>query len=510
MFALFFILGNKKEYLIAFDSSGGSLVESQTITEGGTVVKPTDPTKENYSFIRWEYQNREYDFTTKVTSEMTLIAVWEEVKEEKLYDIEFTLEGVTKKLSLSEITEQALEELGFEEKEGYEIKWYLNNEEYDFTTPLTENISLVGKYVKTTLYTVKFNSDGGTSVASQKVKPNEKVTEPEAITKYGFIFEGWYLNNNKYDFTTPVTKNITLVAKWSEDATIKRYEVSFDSDGGSKVDKQRVIENEKAKAPKEPTREGYKFLGWYLNDKAYDFKTKVTSDLILKAKWEKIIQWTVTFDKNNGSSNETKVVNNGEKVTKPTNPTKSGYKFVAWLYNNEPFDFNTPITKDMTLTANYAQLEQWTVTFDSNGGSSVTSQKVYDGSKATKPTNPTRTDYDFVKWTLNGNEYKFDTAVTKDITLVAEWKAKTYAYKAKAERPGSDSFTYDREIKLYEDNRVISYKSVIIAGRSFSGPNYVINVNTLNDYLNGAKSLKFKIVKDNVEKEITASLEIEQ
>ena len=60
MFALFFILGNKKEYLIAFDSSGGSLVESQTITEGGTVVKPTDPTKENYSFIRWEYQNREY------------------------------------------------------------------------------------------------------------------------------------------------------------------------------------------------------------------------------------------------------------------------------------------------------------------------------------------------------------------------------------------------------------------------------------------------------------------
>ena len=50
-------------------------------------------------------------------------------------------------------------------------------------------------------------------------------------------------------------------------------------------------------------------------DKAYDFKTKVTSDLILKAKWEKIIQWTVTFDKNNGSSNETKVVNNGEKVT---------------------------------------------------------------------------------------------------------------------------------------------------------------------------------------------------
>ena len=357
MFGLFFVFnGKKNEYLITFDSSGGSSVESQTITEGEKVVKPTNPTKENNNFVRWEYQNREYDFNSIVTSEMTLKAIWEEVIEEKYYDIEFTVNGVTKKLSLSTITERDLEELGFEEKDGYELKWYLNDKEYDFSEPLTENISLVGKYEKITMYTIKFNSDGGSSVDSQKVKPGEKATDPGEVTKYGFIFDGWYLNKTKYDFNTSVTKNITLVAKWSEDPKVKRYEVTFDSDGGTKVDKQRIIENEKATAPKNPTKSGYKFLGWYLNDKEYDFKSKVTASITLKAKWEQIIQYTVTFDKDNGTANETKRVNSGEKVSKPSNPTKNGYKFVEWLYENDTFDFNTPITKDMTITARYERI----------------------------------------------------------------------------------------------------------------------------------------------------------
>ena len=190
MFILFFVVGEpKKEYTIVFDSTGGSDVQSQVVVEGNTITKPMDPTKENSTFVRWEYENREYDFTSKVTSNMTLKAIWE--SQEQLFDIVFTVNGQEKTLSLSKITETDLESLGFEEKDGYEIKWYLDDKEYDFTEPLTENINLVGKYVKVTLYTIKFNSDGGTQVASQKVKPEEKATEPEAITKYGFIFDGW-------------------------------------------------------------------------------------------------------------------------------------------------------------------------------------------------------------------------------------------------------------------------------------------------------------------------------
>ena len=460
MFGLYFILGSKKnEYKITFNSNGGTDVPSQVVIEGNKVVKPADPTKENYVFFRWEYQNKEYDFNAKVTNEMTLEAIWEEQKiEEQFFDIEFIVDGKTKKLSLSKITEKDLEDLGFEAKEGYEIKWYVNDQEYDFTTPLTANMTLTGKYVKVVVYTVKFNSDGGTNVDSQKIKPNEKVVEPEPITKYGFIFDGWYLNNSKYDFTTPVTKNITLVAKWKEDETIKRYEVTFDSDGGTKVDKQRIIEKEVAKEPKAPTKEGYKFLGWYQGDKKYDFKTKVTANITLKAKWEQIIQYTVTFNKDNGTDNDTVKVNAGETVTKPTDPKKEGYKFVEWLYENKGYDFKTPVNGDITLTARYTALAKYTITFDSNGGSNVTSQTVYEGSKATKPSNPTKTDYDFVEWRLNGNKYNFDTAVTGNITLVAEWKEKTYNYTVTLTKV--DNFSPDSRLTVKRDGTAISFVEI--------------------------------------------------
>lgn len=467
MFILFFVFNvQKKEYTIVFDSNGGSDITSQVVIEGNKIIKPIDPTKENNTFVRWEYENQEYDFNREVTANMTLKAVWEEIPEEKLYDIEFVVDGVTKTLSLSKITEEDLESLGFPEKDGYEIVWYVNDKEYNFEEPLTEGLKLVGKYVKVNTFTVKFNSDGGPSVQSQKVKQNEKVTEPEPITRYGFIFDGWYLNNVKYDFTSPVTKNLTLKAKWLEDETVKRYEVTFDSDGGSKVDKQRVIENEKATEPKTPTRDGYKFLGWYNGDKKYDFKTKVTKDITLKASWEKVIQYTVTFNKDNGSAVETKLVNSGEKVPKPTNPIKDGYTFSMWLLNNSEFNFDTPITKDITLTAMYTALKKYVVTFDSAGGSSVYSQYVYENNRVTRPNDPTKDNNDFDGWYLNNTKFDFNTKITGDITLVAHWKERESEYKVELTKV--DEFSPDRYVKVYRNNQSISFDEIKCSNHSLS------------------------------------------
>jgi uncharacterized repeat protein (TIGR02543 family) len=503
LFVLYFIFGNKKkEFIIAFDSGGGSVVASQTVTEKDKVKKPVNPTKENYNFVHWEYDNREYDFNKEVTSNMTLKAIWEEIKiEENYYDIEFIVDGKVQKLSLSKITENDLASLGFPEKDGYELVWYVNDQVYNFDEPLTGNMTLTGKYVKVNTFTVKFNSDGGTSVPNQKLKLNETVTEPEAITKYGFIFDGWYLNNAKYDFATPVTKNITLKAKWNEDASVPRYDVTFDSDGGSNVDKQRVIENTTVTEPKTPTKTGYRFLGWYINDTKYDFKTKVTGNLALKARWEKIIQYTVTFNKDNGTQEDTVTVNSGDKVTKPANPTKEGYKFIEWLYNNEAFDFNTPITSDIVLTARYKALAKYTVTFDSDGGSNVQSQTVYEGGKATKPSNPTKDDNDFVEWQLNGTKYDFNKVVTGNITLVAKWKEKAHTYKMIATK--ADNFSVDSYLKLYKDNKEITYKSFTVGGVTVpSTPS--INTERFIKQLAGATTIRVTLYDDSV---VTATVE---
>ena len=65
-----------KEYKVTFDSNGGSAVNSQTVKEGDVVTKPTDPTRENYSFGGWYLDDKAYDFSTKVTKDITLKAHW--------------------------------------------------------------------------------------------------------------------------------------------------------------------------------------------------------------------------------------------------------------------------------------------------------------------------------------------------------------------------------------------------------------------------------------------------
>ena len=121
-----------------------------------------------------------------------------------------------------------------------------------------------------------------------------------------------------------------------------------------------LVENKTASQPKNPTKSGYKFVEWQLDGSKYDFKTKVTKDITLKAKWEEIVKHTVTFDYDNGSNAVTKTVEHGKTVSKPSAPTKSGYTFVEWRLNDSKFDFNTKITEDITLVANYKKNEQQT------------------------------------------------------------------------------------------------------------------------------------------------------
>ena len=201
-------------------------------------------------------------------------------------------------------------------------------------------------------FTVTFDTDGGSAVAKKTVKEGEKVSEPAAPTKAGYEFEGWFIGDTAYDFSSEVTANITLKAKW-----YKVYTVTFESNGGSTVAKQTVKEGTSAETPAIPTRAGYSFLAWYLNGEAYNFSTPVTSDITLTATW-KIANYTVTFDADNGKTNEVQVVTGFTTATRPaTSPTKDGYTFIDWYYNGSPFEFNTPITSDITLTAEWIDNE---------------------------------------------------------------------------------------------------------------------------------------------------------
>ncbi len=150
-------------------------------------------------------------------------------------------------------------------------------------------------------YTVKFDSNGGNkSYRTQTVKENGYAYNPGTNTKSGYRFLGWYLNGYKFDFNTVITKDITLVAKYEkiygndddydyDDDYYTYYTVRFDSNGGKKTySTQTVKRNEYAYNPGTNTKSGYKFLGWYLNGKKFDFDTPITRNIILVAKYSKI------------------------------------------------------------------------------------------------------------------------------------------------------------------------------------------------------------------------------
>lgn len=350
------LLMSPKKYIVSFDTLGGNIIASQEVKSGEKVSKPVDPSKENFDFVKWIYQNNDYDFNTPVKSDMTLTAVWAEKEKEK-FAVTLKLGDKIETLEVSELNEIDLDSLSFDKKDGYDVVWYLNGEKYDFTTPLTNALTLEGKYEKVVSYTVKFSSNSNTKVANQTVKSGETVKEPSAITKYGYIFDGWYLNNKKYDFSTPVTKNITLVAKWNEDESIPRYTVTFDSDGGSKVNAAKVIENNTVGKPGNPTKSGFKFKEWQLDGKTYNFSTKVTKDITLKAVWTELENFVVTFRNDDGSVIRNVTVQEGNTVSKPSNPTKSGYTFKEWQLDGKAYNFSNKVTKDITLVAVYTQNE---------------------------------------------------------------------------------------------------------------------------------------------------------
>ena len=213
----------------------------------------------------------------------------------------------------------------------------------------------------------------------------------------------------------------------------EEYTVTFNAYGGFPTpDEQHVKSGEKAVLPVEPTLKGYIFAFWYLgedeqNATAYDFDTPVTENITLTAKWN-INKYTVTFNSYGGTPvPPVQEVEYGLTATKPADPTLKGYTFAFWYLgedeqNATAYDFDTPVTENITLTAKW-NINKYTVAFNTDGGTPVPpAQEVEYGLTATEPDPaPTKTGYTFTGWYLGDEKYDFSAAVEQNITLTAKW-----------------------------------------------------------------------------------------
>ena len=183
-------------------------------------------------------------------------------------------------------------------------------------------------------------------------------------------------------------------------------------DGSDEYAKQIVQTGEKAIEPDVPSRQGYQFTDWYLDDTKYDFNTAVTKDMTLTAKWT-VNSYTITFDTDGGSAVVPITQDYGTDITAPAAPTKTGYTFMGW----EPEIPATMPAEDMTITAKW-RINQYTVTFDTDGGSAVAPITQDYGTTITAPADPTRGGYTFIGW----DKAIPATMPAGDMTLTAKWK----------------------------------------------------------------------------------------
>ena len=264
---------------------------------------------------------------------------------------------------------------------------------------VTDNITLYAKWAANT-YTITFDTAGGSEIAPITQDYGTVITAPEAPTREGYTFIGW----DKAIPTTMPAENMTVTAQWE----INRYTIIFDAAGGSKTTLISQDYGTNITAPADPTREGYTFLGW---DKEIP-KTMPAHNMTIKAKW-KVNSYTITFDTAGGSEIAPITQNYGTAITTPADPTREGYTFIGW-------DTEIPETmpaENMTVTAQW-EINQYTITFDTAGGSEIAPITQDYGTAITAPEAPEREGYTFIGW-----DTEIPTTMpAENITLKARWK----------------------------------------------------------------------------------------
>ena len=230
-----------------------------------------------------------------------------------------------------------------------------------------------------TTYTVKYDANGGTGAPSnQTKKQGESLTISTAKpTKTGYTFTSWNTKKDgtgtKYDIGASYTtdSDVTLYAQYKENTIT--YTVKYDANGGTGApsNQTKTKGKELVLSTTVPTKEGYKFVNWNTKKDgtgtSYNAGAKYTTEasVILYAQYEKELneeetKYTITFYTNDGTTEKsTKVVNKGDKVVKPEDPTREGYTFDGWYdkkENGKEYDFTKEVTSDISLYAYWSKI----------------------------------------------------------------------------------------------------------------------------------------------------------
>jgi uncharacterized repeat protein (TIGR02543 family) len=246
-----------------------------------------------------------------------------------------------------------------------------------------------------------------------------------------------------FDTTKSGRANVTVTG--DTQYTVK-YTLIFDSHGGSAVQAVTANEGTSISKPTDPEKTGYTFLGWFSAETGgtqYIWPYTVNGDTVMHAQWQDDslpppIQYTLTFNSHGGSSIPVITANEGTSISKPADPEKTGYTFLGWFSaetGGTQYAWPCTVNGDTVMHAQWQDNSlpppvQYTLTFNSHGGSSIPVITRDAGTSIAKPSDSSRTGYTFLGWyseAEGGTLYDWPHILTANVTVHAQWQENTHA-----------------------------------------------------------------------------------
>ncbi len=473
----------KSHYKVSFDMQNhGEAIVSQTITAGSTATRPTAPTDQGSTFGGW-YTDADcttaYDFDTPVTQDITLYAKW--VRGNKIFVTygEETLALEVERNDTIDAIKTKIQEI--KEISPDQQRLYFNGTKLEEGQTLSDyNITWGSTLTLKLIHTVTFNTqEKGTTPAVQHVESGEKATEPTAPTAANWIFGGWYTDEactQKWDFDTPVRQAMTLYAKWepastaSSDAGITAVSVSgvpgtilgdgievvlpyttavrpvnpdvisITTAAGATASVPATADNGETwtftvTAQDGTTQRRYTIRVSIAADPAAENQTAVNAakSVIDSQVWtvaqatanapETVLAWIETELAKLDLSGAACTVTLDTPFTPAAAGVDGSFRFTVNLTKGEGDERATGsiVISGGVITASPV----YSVTFNMGGhGTAPAAQTVTSGETATKPADPTAEGWCFGGWFTEAgciNAWDFDTPVTGNLTLYANW-----------------------------------------------------------------------------------------
>ncbi|MCR4615360.1 MAG: InlB B-repeat-containing protein [Clostridiales bacterium] len=424
---------DRNNYTITFESNGGDAVAPMTARYGAAIAAPTAPNKLGATFEGWytdaDLEN-EFVFSTMPLNGATLYAKWEE----SVFTIDFMLNDGTQTVYRSVEFNEGFDTAAPTQapvRAGYTFDgWYDNAEctgdPHVFGVMGNSNIAVYAKWIprNDTPYSIVHNVEtvsGDFAVHSQE---DYTGTTGTTVTATPITLTGFELDETTSTLSTAIAGTGDTVLNLYYIRTT--YTITFNTNGGSEIPQQFNKYGKVISAPSNPTKTGYVFGGWKLNGSVFIFSTMPAENITLDATWTPATNTPYTVKRYTQDTDLVGYTEYSSDILAGTTdaPVTANMGPIAGFTLDETKGTRSGVVAadgSLVLTLYYSR-NSYTISFNSNGGSSVDSITQLYGTVVAAPENPQYPGYTFVKWqNAIGEDYTFTTMPAENIELTAVW-----------------------------------------------------------------------------------------